>query len=227
MKLYGKVWRVANVSLAAVGTSIAFAESFAAFTALFVYFGALGMLLTLGFVAEYWERSSGGRRRLLAGGAMVGAGAACSFIGFASLLGPGVLPLTFLVLASSPYALRTCHRWLRVVQRSKCAEAFAHACAYVHPHYVSRRQRDVSTLTDEQLCQRWRASYLALMQASPREVSVIAVERQRYLDEFERRNRSGFTAWLGSGPLASASPMPYLVGVPTINWDDLIREQGS
>jgi len=227
MKLYGKVWRVANVSLAAVGTSIAFAESFAAVTALFIYFGALGMLLTLGFVAEYWERSSGGRRRLLAGGAMVGAGAACSFIGFASLLGPGVLVLAFLVLATSPYALRTCRRWLQVVQRSRCAEAFTRACAQVHPHHGSRSQLDLSTLTDEQLCQLWRASYLALMQASARQVSEIAVERQCYLDEFERRNRSGFTAWLGSGPLASASPMPYLVGVPTINWDDLIREQGS
>ena len=34
------------------------------------------------------------------------------------------------------------------------------------------------------------------------------VERQRYLDEFERRNRSGFAVWLASGPLASANPMP-------------------
>ena len=49
--------------------------------------------------------------------------------------------------------------------------------------------------------------------------------RERYLDEFERRNRSGFATWLASGPLASASPLPYLVGVPTINWDDLTREQ--
>jgi hypothetical protein len=58
-------------------------------------------------------------------------------------------------------------------------------------------------------------------------MSTTVLERENYLDEFERRNRSGFAAWLASGPLASASPLPYLVGVPTINWDDLTREQES
>ena len=84
---------------------------------------------------------------------------------------------------------------------------------------------DLSTLTDEQLCRLWRASYLALLNPSAGPMTTTVVERQRYLDEFERRNRSGFATWLASGPQVSASPMPYLVGVPTINWDDLTREQ--
>jgi len=83
------------------------------------------------------------------------------------------------------------------------------------------------TLTDEQLCQLWRASYVALLHSSSDRMSTTVLERENYLDEFERRNRSGFAAWLASGPLASASPLPYLVGVPTINWDDLTREQES
>jgi hypothetical protein len=227
MKVYRRLWLVVCVPLSAVGASIAFAKSPVAVTFLFIYFGALGMLMTLGFVAEYWELDSGGRMRLLAGGAVVGGSAACSFIGFASLLGPGVFLLAVLVLATSPYAVRTYRRWLGVAQQTKCLETLARACAYAHPHYVSRPEIDLSTLTDEQLCYRWRVSYLALLHSSAGQMKETVVERERYLDEFERRNRSGFAAWLASGPLASANPMPYLVGVPTINWDDLTREQES
>jgi hypothetical protein len=227
MKIYMRLWLVACVPLAAVGASVAFVISPVAVTLLFIYFGVVGMLMTLGFVAEYWERSSDGRMRLLAGGAVVGGGAACSFIGFASLLGAGVFLLAVLVLASSPYAVRTSRRWLGVVQRSRCMERLAHACAYAHPHYVARPPMDLSTLTDEQLCYRWRVSYLALLHSSAGQMKETVVERQNYLDEFERRNPSGFDAWLASGPLASASPMPYLVDVPAINWDDLTREQES
>ena len=227
MKTYRKLWLVLCVPLATVGASVAVVKSPVAVTFLFICFGALGMLLTLGFVAEYWERSSGGRMRLLACGAAVGGGAACSFIGFASLLGPGVFVLAVLVLASSPFAVRAYGRWLGVAQRSRCVETLARACAYAHPHYVSRPQMDLSTLTDEQLCYRWRVSYLTLLHSSAGQMTETVVERQRYLDEFERRNRSGFAVWLASGPLASANPMPYLVGVPAINWDDLTREQES
>jgi len=86
---------------------------------------------------------------------------------------------------------------------------------------------DLSTVTDEQLCYRWRVSYLALLDSSPGQMKETVVERERYLDEFERRDRARFTAWLASGPLASASPMPYALGGRPINWDDLTREQGS
>ena len=92
MTIYRRSWQVLCVPLATVGASVAFVKSPVAVTFMFIYFGALGMLLTLGFVAEYWECSSGGRMRLLACGAVVGGGSACSFIGFASLLGPACLP---------------------------------------------------------------------------------------------------------------------------------------
>jgi hypothetical protein len=227
MRLYTRLWQGLCVLLAAVGASVAFVQSPVAMTFVFIYFGIFGMLLTPGFVGEYWELSRGGRMRLLAGGAVVGGSAACSFVGFASLLGLGVFLLTVEVVATSPYAVVTLRRGLGAARRSRCWEAFAHACAFAHPHYVSRPQNDLSTLTDQQLCQLWRASYLALLHAPARQMSAIAEQRQRYLDEFERRNRTGFAAWLGSGPLASASPMPYRVGVPTVDWDDLTREQES
>jgi hypothetical protein len=194
-------------------------------TFLFIYFGAVGMLLTLGLVAEYWECSSPGRLRLLVGGAVVGGSVGCSVIGFASLLGLGVFVLAVSVLASSPYLMRRYRRWLRVARPSACLQRLARAGARLRPHYAYPPRPDLSTLTDEQLCQLWRASYLALLNPSARLVSTTVVERQWYLDELERRNRSGFAIWLASGPLASSSPLPYLIGVPTINWDDLTRGQ--
>jgi hypothetical protein len=225
MRLYTRLWLVGCGPVAAVGVSLAFVKSPVALTFLFIYFGAVGMLATVGLVAEYWECSSGRRICLLACGALVGGSVGCSFIGLASVLGPRVFLLAVLVLAGSPYAMRRYRPWLGVARRSRCLRGLARAGTSARPHYASARQPDLSTLTDEQLCQLWRASYVALLNPSASPVSTTVVERQRYLDEFERRNRSGFAIWLASGPRASASPLPYLVGVPTINWDDLTRGQ--
>jgi hypothetical protein len=53
--------------------------------------------------------------------------------------------------------------------------------------------------------------------------------RQRFLDEFERRNSSGLAAWLASGARAAGNPLPYLtesrVNTPAIDWDELTRGQ--
>ena len=123
MTLYTRLWQVVCVPLAAVGASLAFVKSPVAVTFLFTYFGALGMLLTLGFAAEYWECSSGRRRRLLACGAVVGGSVGCSIIGLASVLGPGEFVLAVLVLAGSPYAMRRYRPG--VAQRSRCVRALA------------------------------------------------------------------------------------------------------
>jgi hypothetical protein len=149
----------------------------------------------------------------------------CSSIGLASVFGLRDFLLAVVILTGSPYAVRRYRRWLGVAGPSRCLRVLSRAGARARPHYASRPQPDLSTLTDEQLCQLWRASYLALQNPSASPVCTTVIERQRYLDEFERRNRSGFAIWLASGPLASASPLPYLVGVPTINWDDLTRGQ--
>jgi hypothetical protein len=84
--------------------------------------------------------------------------------------------------------------------------------------------------TDEQLCQGWRSSFLALQQqSSSTQMAGTVAERQRYLDEFERRNPGGFAAWLASGARAPGNPLPYLtknrVKPPAINWDELTRGQ--
>ena len=50
-------------------------------------------------------------------------------------------------------------------------------------------------------------------------------ERQRYLDEIERRNAEGFMSWLASSARVASNPLPYLVANrrvrSVINWDEL------
>ena len=88
----------------------------------------------------------------------------------------------------------------------------------------------LSDLTNMQLCRAWRASHWALKNTSTVvEMMATVAERRKYLDEFERRNASGFAAWIGSDVGSLGNPLPYLMrsrlGPHTINWDELTRLQ--
>jgi hypothetical protein len=88
----------------------------------------------------------------------------------------------------------------------------------------------LSKLTDEQLCTQWHDSYLPLQgPVSPGKAIGIVQQRQRCLDELERRHPFGLRAWLASGAWASSTPLPYLTercsADSIFNWDQLTREQ--
>jgi hypothetical protein len=90
---------------------------------------------------------------------------------------------------------------------------------------------DLCFLTDEQLCAAWAASTDGLRDPSPQQRRRVAAQRERYLDEFERRNARGFRAWLASSDTTSADPRAFLVGgwadAPPVDWDELTRGQGA
>lgn len=67
-------------------------------------------------------------------------------------------------------------------------------------------------MDDETLCLAWRSSYVALQGVSSmaRELKIIE-RRQEILDELERRNSRGFSAWLASKPRAAGDPFRFLV----------------
>jgi len=72
----------------------------------------------------------------------------------------------------------------------------------------------VSTLTDEELCQAWRASFRTLEQLlvasdTARQAQLIS-RRQQYLDELERRHPNGFARWLASGARPAGDPSRFL-----------------
>jgi hypothetical protein len=234
MEIHRVLWLCVCVPLGAIGAAVALTVSPAAVTFLLILSGAVGSLLTMSRVSEFWERGAGGRLRLLVGGALIAATLVGAFVGWASLLGPGVFLLAAAILAGSPNAVKASGRWLRSVRTPTTAQldAVARAFAYANPEFAQVREPQLRDLTDEQLCRRWRASYRASQRQQSSAVKLIAAvaERQMYLDELERRNTSGFALWLAAGPRAVEDPLPYLTGdrvdAPTLDWDELTRGQG-
>jgi hypothetical protein len=168
----------------------------------------------------------------ITGGATGGA-TAVVFAGPVRLLGAGVFLLAVLVLGSSPPAVAAYRRWMRSASTRSGSQldALAQAFAYASPGYVPIvPPAELADLSDKELCQAWRTSYLAVQQqASVQDKTAIVTKRQKYLDEFERRNPSGFAAWLATDGRVPANLLPYLVGQrhgrPSINWDELTRGQ--
>ena len=71
---------------------------------------------------------------------------------------------------------------------------------------------EVSSLSLDDLCRRWRRSYVLLQQDLPAQ-SVIKVVRSReqYVAEFTRRYPRGVRAWLAEGGSPSTDPRPYFL----------------
>ncbi|SED27949.1 hypothetical protein SAMN04489727_7217 [Amycolatopsis tolypomycina] len=69
----------------------------------------------------------------------------------------------------------------------------------------------VAGMATEELCLAWRRSYFLLLLAADLQARRLVVERrQDFLDEIERRDRSGFLRWLADGARAGGDPAPYL-----------------
>ena len=71
--------------------------------------------------------------------------------------------------------------------------------------------RPAESMDDATLCLAWRSSYVALQRACSMSRELRIVERrQQLMDELERRNAQGFSAWLASCPRAAGDPSRYL-----------------
>jgi hypothetical protein len=153
-------------------------------------------------------------------------------VGAAAHSSPRALLMAFvLVVVTSPYAVRAYGRWLRSLPTPSAAQldAFARVFANAGTGYVGvPPEPDPRELTDEELCQRWRASCLYLRRRPSAAHVMRAVEqRQIYLDEFERRYPGSFTAWLTSGAGTLDYLTPYAMRGRAhdarISWDELTR----
>jgi hypothetical protein len=68
-----------------------------------------------------------------------------------------------------------------------------------------------SVITTAELCQQWHESYEALQQAvTPAARLRIVTARQHCLDELERRDPEGLSAWLSSRASAAGDPSRFL-----------------
>jgi len=233
METYRILWLRVCAPLGAIGAAVGIVNSPRALASMFILFGAGGSLLTLCLVDDYWERGTGGRLRLLAVGALIAGTSVSASFGYAFLVGLWVLPLAAAVLATSPSAVKAYGRCFRSVHNPTTTKFDALARAYANPESTRfRAPPELRGLTDEQLCKRWRASYKACpRQPSAFQLTRTVEERHAYLDEFERRNASGFAAWLASDPQSAGDPLPYLtadhIDAPAFDWDQLTRGHGS
>jgi hypothetical protein len=217
------VYRVAWLSgcsvAAAVGVTVLAVLSLAVLVTLFVAFALVGAALVLAGVAGNGEAPRPLRARRTLAGALVAGTAAPAYVGLAAVLGPRVLPLIIVVGATSPTAISLYGRGLRAATAptSVSIAAWAPGFAYPLPAWAPPQlPPDLELMSTEELCEAWCASYLVLKGRSSRGDAKAALatveERQRYLDELERRNATGFTAWLASGPRVASNPLPYLTG---------------
>jgi transcriptional regulator with XRE-family HTH domain len=234
MRVYQAVWLSVWIPLAMVGVGLTLVQSLTGFAALFIGFAVVGATLMACMVDDSPQRSSTDCVRFATTGALIGGVIASAVAGFVVLLGAAVLLLVVTALASSPYAVGAYGRWLSGALPPSAArlDALARAFAYTVPEYAAcQPPSELGLLTDDQLCQAWRASFMALQPQSSTTQKIAAIaERQRYLDELERRNETGFLAWLVSGEPAPGNPLPYLTGTRpdnfTIKWDELTRGRG-
>lgn len=137
-------------------------------------------------------------------------------------------------LLSSPWVLNGWRRWLRSFPVATAArlDAVAGALTYACPGYVAMpaRRTLAEEVTDEELCEVWRTSTSVVISDLPADRTMRAVvERERWLDEFERLHPAGLRSWLVSPTAAQDDPLVYLADLDTgqgeIQWDDLIRGQ--
>jgi len=235
MKVYRVLWLAVCAPLTMVGLSLGFVFVPVPLTILAVFFGGLSAIVTWVWLCQS-EDAQGpprARARVIANYALVVGAAVGAVIGFAVLLGAGVFLLVIVVLASSPWAVSAYGGWLLSVPTPSAAQVdtIARALGDASPEYLTfQPSLDVDALTDEELCQGWRASYTVLQhQSSATQMAATVAQRQSYLDELERRDPRGFAAWLASGARAPGSPLPYMtrgrVEQPAINWDELTRGQ--
>jgi hypothetical protein len=165
---------------------------------------------------------------------VAGAAAGGAYVGFAVVFGLGVVVVAIALLSTSPFALKLVARAVRAAWASSGGrfEFAGGALACTGLGFVPiHRGDDVCLLTDEQLCEAWRTSTAALRGGSPHRTKRIVEQRQRYLDEFERRNPKGLKVWLASTDTAGCDPAVYLVerwiDLPGADWDELTRGQGA
>lgn len=218
MSTYREVWGFIVGVLTAVGVSLAL---------LLVPWDTLGfitLVLLMAVAAVTWAcaESRGWSQALWLGlltmCALVGA------IGYLTLLGPaGAVPVTVAAL-SSPPLVRALSRDRRgtpaddwpVVPSPRASTAEVSAAASWSVEQTLSRQSWMTGSSREMeptaLCRAWRESCLALEQpVSARCKAGIVQRRRELLDELERRNPAGFTAWLASGARPAEDPRRYIV----------------
>jgi hypothetical protein len=151
--------------------------------------------------------------RIVNSGLVTGLGTTAAAGLLAASPGPGALVLLGLVCTHPSVAFGA--RWL-IDPHGKGGTSTARMAKASSAPGPQHRHADsqppvLGTVDDATLCEIWCQSYLSLCSAASKdEATVIASEREGYLDEMFRRNPSGMAAWFAAGARPGASPMSFL-----------------
>lgn len=127
---------------------------------------------------------------------------------FIALLAACSPPVLRRLLARAPWSAKT--RLDTVVAAPAPPPASPVACPPLAPQPIP----SCHSLSDAELCWRWRTSFTALQRtASPAQQLSLVELRSALLTELAQRNPTGFTLWLNSGARAASDPARYLAGV--------------
>ncbi|MFY0407609.1 hypothetical protein [Solicola sp. PLA-1-18] len=216
MKLYLHTWTVLAAVCAALGVLLAVAmlpPGLVVVVSLMVVGGVL-VLTDLPSQTARDRRPLTLRRRLGLAGLL--ASAALALCGWGALMG-ALAGLLLLVLAVTAAPLAVDAAW--GTRRRRPSEGAEQAPVEPSPApravAVERAVREhvglaVGSWSDDDLCRAWRASFVRLQRSTPPGRAVIAIERQIYLDEIERRYPHGFETWMRTNPRAASDPKRYL-----------------
>jgi hypothetical protein len=151
------------------------------------------------------------------------AGGICTAAGVGLLAALGWLGFLIVVamLVTSPVlrARRADRWWLRLPSLPRVDDVRVPAedqDSFEPMQPVEPEPADLRTLDDAALCLAWRRSFVRLGTIRGAAARLAIVEqRQRYLDELQRRHGEAFQSWLESGARASGNPLPYLQDRPS------------
>lgn len=129
-------------------------------------------------------------------------------VGLVAVFGTAVGPLLLLCLLGCAVRLarQLRERFGVLLNRNGFTATRSTAATVVEHQMVT-----LNELPTEALCRAWRRSYSRLQQATALPVrEQLVLERERMLDELQRRDQEGFARWLDSGARAGGDPSRYL-----------------
>lgn len=229
MRLYRDVW----ITTAGVAMTVGMWAAFAIGTipgvlGLFISFAVLGLLVAL--LQQPDDRPPQHGRAVLYGA--LGSASLISTGGLVAAFGPAVLWLVVAAVVACPWLLRrgavVLGKHLPAPKAPAGPAAPADADGHNDPEPAeppgpsSVATIEVSSsaradgLDDLALCMAWRRSFIALERSHTLMARMCVVQqRQLYLDELERRNPTGLSAWLESGARAAGDPSRYIIHGPS------------
>jgi hypothetical protein len=228
VKPYERLWTLTTGTACAAGLVAAFTTfPLVLLVSLFMTVGLLGALVVLP-----WLPRNASWTRPLTTAALLSGLLTWVCVGLAQIVGVGTVALLVLLPATAP---ATAGAWAFVAGqlgwhgpqlRARAEEnaprddvlvGSAGDVIAIPPVPLPEEDLDVPDLmTDLDLCDAWRSSFVALQRTTSVEsLFRVVTMRALYLDELERRAGPALHAWIGSGARAAGDPRRFLLGGTT------------